>query len=391
MTRQANERAAARKRLSRRPSLASLARKVGEKREGTITRVEEYGAVVNVGARRPGLIHISQLGGDTDGPKGNDFVSDPNDIVQVGDRVVKVNGKDVSSPKEMVAALDALGSDAEVSLTVKRRVEGASDEDLAYALQQERVDKFEDKMVMLYALLFGTMVKVASQLTLLGAAALALGLSLFSLQAYYTFYLWRNAISLRFADLPEGESPWYVRCVRSSLPKARQELRLRYVVSKYAPHGAYWQFVIWLRQCVLLLVELYVGEAKNPLLQAGLVGGVLAIWGVWQRKVRPFAEQVTLPRLSMSQNTLEEGLLLFNIVAISLGMVYHAARDTVGQYVVDAFMSLGIILELLLMGTILVHGSLQFMRGLSKPTVTQPTLVKQTEMYEQTEMSTDRL
>lgn len=88
MTRQANERAAARKRLSRRPSLASLARKVGEKREGTITRVEEYGAVVNVGARRPGLIHISQLGGDTDGPKGNDFVSDPNDIVQVGDRVV---------------------------------------------------------------------------------------------------------------------------------------------------------------------------------------------------------------------------------------------------------------------------------------------------------------
>ena len=40
-----------------------------------------------MGARRPGLIHISQL--DPRGPAGGGaFVSDPNDVCGVGDRVV---------------------------------------------------------------------------------------------------------------------------------------------------------------------------------------------------------------------------------------------------------------------------------------------------------------
>ena len=88
MTAQANTRAATRKRLSRRASLASLARTPGAKREGVITRLEPYGAVVNVGARRPGLIHISQLGLDPSGEKGRAFVGDASDVVDVGDQVV---------------------------------------------------------------------------------------------------------------------------------------------------------------------------------------------------------------------------------------------------------------------------------------------------------------
>ena len=38
---------------SRRPSFAALARQPGAEREGVVIRLEAYGAVVNVGARRP--------------------------------------------------------------------------------------------------------------------------------------------------------------------------------------------------------------------------------------------------------------------------------------------------------------------------------------------------
>lgn len=43
-------------------------------------------AVVNVGARRPGLIHISQL--NPYGPRSGGFVSDPTEICAVGDNVL---------------------------------------------------------------------------------------------------------------------------------------------------------------------------------------------------------------------------------------------------------------------------------------------------------------
>jgi ribosomal protein S1 len=55
--------------------------------EGTIERIEKYGVFVNIGAERPGLIHVSELA------KG--YVSDPNEVVKVGDqikaRVIGVN------------------------------------------------------------------------------------------------------------------------------------------------------------------------------------------------------------------------------------------------------------------------------------------------------------
>ena len=80
------ERGATRKRNSRRPSLAALAAAAGSQREGVVTKVTDFGAVVNVGARRPGLIHISQF--DPKGPGGGRFVADANEIVSVGDRVL---------------------------------------------------------------------------------------------------------------------------------------------------------------------------------------------------------------------------------------------------------------------------------------------------------------
>ena len=57
--------------------------------EGVITNVTNFGAFVDLGVHQDGLIHISQLA--------DQFVSDPNDIVSVGDVVkVKVMEVDVS-------------------------------------------------------------------------------------------------------------------------------------------------------------------------------------------------------------------------------------------------------------------------------------------------------
>ena len=100
---QTSSRKKVRKRRSRRPSLASLARTPGAQREGVVVRVEPYGVVVDVGARQTGLIHISQLDfarsrGGGDGDSGGAYVKDPLDVCAVGDQVlVKVLQKSSAS------------------------------------------------------------------------------------------------------------------------------------------------------------------------------------------------------------------------------------------------------------------------------------------------------
>lgn len=52
---------------------------------GKVVRVEKFGAFVDIGAERPGLVHVSELA------KG--YVGDPSDVVKVGDEIqVKVIG-----------------------------------------------------------------------------------------------------------------------------------------------------------------------------------------------------------------------------------------------------------------------------------------------------------
>jgi small subunit ribosomal protein S1 len=53
--------------------------------KGTVVRVEKFGAFIDIGAERPGLVHVSELA------KG--YVGDPSEVVSVGDEIeVKVIG-----------------------------------------------------------------------------------------------------------------------------------------------------------------------------------------------------------------------------------------------------------------------------------------------------------
>lgn len=56
---------------------------------GTIVRLEKFGVFVEIGAERPGMIHVSELA--------SGYVNSPSDVVKVGDevkaKVIKVNRK----------------------------------------------------------------------------------------------------------------------------------------------------------------------------------------------------------------------------------------------------------------------------------------------------------
>lgn len=53
--------------------------KNGQTYTGTVSRLENYGAFINIGAEREGLVHISELS--------HDYVKQPSEVVNVGDEV----------------------------------------------------------------------------------------------------------------------------------------------------------------------------------------------------------------------------------------------------------------------------------------------------------------
>ena len=68
--------------------------KIGDKLQGTVRNVVDFGAFIDIGLHNDGLCHISKLS--------REYVANPNDIVSVGD-VVECYVNDISKEKEKVS------------------------------------------------------------------------------------------------------------------------------------------------------------------------------------------------------------------------------------------------------------------------------------------------
>lgn len=97
--------------------------------KGRVTRIEKFGAFVDIGAERPGMVHVSEL---TDG-----YVESPDDVVKVGDevevRVIELNRKrrqidlSMKMPSEEIA--QALEPDEEVPTAMALALRRAMSDD----------------------------------------------------------------------------------------------------------------------------------------------------------------------------------------------------------------------------------------------------------------------
>lgn len=92
--------------------------KAGMVVKGTVTRLEKFGAFVEIGAERPGLVHISELA--------HGYVRTPSEVVKEGDeveaQVLEVNRR----KKQIKLSLKALQPEPEVILAeVKAEAEAA--------------------------------------------------------------------------------------------------------------------------------------------------------------------------------------------------------------------------------------------------------------------------
>jgi predicted RNA-binding protein with RPS1 domain len=91
--------------------------------KGTVVRVEKFGAFVDIGAERPGLVHVSELA------KG--YVGDPSDVVSIGDEIdVKVIG--VNRRKRQI---DLSVRAVDEKARVEAQVEADTDEKLPTAME----------------------------------------------------------------------------------------------------------------------------------------------------------------------------------------------------------------------------------------------------------------
>ncbi len=115
---------------------------------GTITRLESYGAFVDVGAERDAMVHVSELS--------SGFVNSPSDVVKVGDvvegRVIKVNRKkrqidmSLKAAEAPVAAQMAAADDddeGDVPTAMELALRQAMDDEMPR--RRDRKDRKRDK------------------------------------------------------------------------------------------------------------------------------------------------------------------------------------------------------------------------------------------------------
>ena len=111
--------------------------------KGTIERLEKYGAFVEIGAERPGLVHISELA--------HGYIRTPNDAVSEGDevevKVLSVNRR----KKQIKLSIKALTEDPEKLVQeAKKMVEAENNQPVPTAMEmaiREAMERSQEETV----------------------------------------------------------------------------------------------------------------------------------------------------------------------------------------------------------------------------------------------------
>ena len=96
-------------------------------------------------------------------------------------------------------------------------------------------------------------------------------------------------------------------------------MRLKYLVSKYADHAPYWQFVLMARQLAVIAISVGLGAYDKPALvlaEAAATLAVLIVALVLHCRTQPYPYR--------SQNVLETVLASFSILAVVTASTYYA-------------------------------------------------------------------
>ncbi len=105
--------------------------------KGSVVRLESYGAFVEIGAERPGLVHVSEIA--------HGYIKDPSQVVKVGDEVdvmiLEVNRR----KKQIRLSMKATLPEPEESLDRPRRGRGGRKKGKSVAAMMAEIDGDEPK------------------------------------------------------------------------------------------------------------------------------------------------------------------------------------------------------------------------------------------------------